>query len=347
MNPESISSIMVKASKAFETAMRKLNPFVLSGIREELLIHLEPLTAARQFLLGADANTMDKNAQTGLLRATDFLIHAIKSFGNEEDLEASFISALRAGRKYCRAQEVLFALCGSFSEINRHFLEAEVNIAPPGDNFQSAQTGIFHIGANHGLHARGGYSLYIPDNYTPERAWPLIVALHGGYSHGKDFIWSWLREARSRGYILFAPTSTAMTWSITDVERDGKIIAGHLEDVYSRVNVDMSRILLTGMSDGGTYALGLALSQGSIYRSVAAVACALPPVDFREARGKRICWIHGAQDWIFPAARMLYSCKELTQAGADIKLKILPDLSHTYPRGENDTILRWFKSANA
>jgi len=347
MNPESISSILVKASKAFETAMRKLNPFVLSGIREELLVHLEPLTAARQFLLGADTNTMDKNVQSGLLRATDFLIHAIKSFGNEKDLEASFISALRAGRKYCRAQEVLFTLCESFPAINRHFLEVEVIIAPPGNNFQSNQTGIFHIGANHGLHARGGYSLYIPENYTPERAWPLIVALHGGYSHGKDFIWSWLREARSRGYILFAPTSTAMTWSITDVERDGKLIAGHLADVYSRVNVDRSRILLTGMSDGGTYALGLALSPDSIYRSIAAVACALPPVDFREARGKSICWIHGAQDWIFPAARTVYSCKELTQAGADIKLKIIPDLSHTYPREENDTILRWFGSANA
>ena len=347
MNPESISSILVKASKAFETAMRKLNPFVLASIREELLIHLEPLAAGRQFLLGVDANTMDKNAQSGLLRATDFLINAIKSFGNEGDLQASFISALRAGRKYCRAQEELFALCESFPEINRHFLEAEVNFAPPGNNFQNAQTGIFHIGANHGLHARGGYSLFIPDNYTPERAWPLIVALHGGYSHGKDFIWSWLREARSRGYILFAPTSTAMTWSITDVERDGKLIAGHLEDVYLRVNIDRSRILLAGMSDGGTYALGLALSQNSIYRSIAPVACALAPVDFREARGKSICWIHGEQDFIFPAARAAYSCKELAQAGADIKLKILPDLSHTYPREENTTILRWFESANA
>ena len=65
-----------------------------------------------------------------------------------------------------------------------------------------------------------------------------------------------------------------MTWSITDVERDAKLIALHLEDVYLRVNIDRSRILLTGMSDGGTYALGMALSQDSIYRSIAPVGCA-------------------------------------------------------------------------
>ena len=38
---------------------------------------------------------------------------------------------------------------------------------------------------------RGEYSLYVPENYTPDRTWPLIVCLHGGYGQGNEYIWTW------------------------------------------------------------------------------------------------------------------------------------------------------------
>jgi phospholipase/carboxylesterase len=111
------------------------------------------------------------------------------------------------------------------------------------------------------------------------------------------------------------------------------------------VNIDRDRILLTGMSDGGTYALELGMSRGSIYRSIAPVACALPPVDWNEAAGKRIFWIHGAQDWIFPVSYAVQAREKLLAAGADVKMKVVRDLSHTYPLEENAAILRWFENA--
>ena len=36
-------------------------------------------------------------------------------------------------------------------------------------------------------------------------AMPLVVALHGGHGHGRDFLWSWLREARARGMLAALP----------------------------------------------------------------------------------------------------------------------------------------------
>jgi phospholipase/carboxylesterase len=344
MNLETISSTLIQMLIAFEAAMRRLNPLILSEIREGLLVRLGPLTAAREFLLADAPNAIDESVQSGLLRACDLMLNAVRNFGKGGELQEAFISALRAARKHCRAQEVLYPLCGIFPEVNRYFLEpGGPAVLWPAEKTHHADTGIFHVGADQNPHARGGYSLYIPETYTPEQSWPLVVALHGGYSHGKDFIWTWLREARSRGFILFAPTSQAMTWSIANVEVDEQPLRSHLEQVCSRVNIDRSRILLTGMSDGGTFALAMGMSGNSTYQVIAPVSCVLPPVDLRCAKGKRILWVHGAQDWIFPVSWTVQACKDLLQAGADIKLKVVQDLSHTYPREENDTILKWFE----
>ena len=64
-----------------------------------------------------------------------------------------------------------------------------------------------HVGGPAGT--RGAFSLYVPEYYDPARAWPLVVAMHGGSGNGGAFLWSWLREARTRGFILLAPTAAA------------------------------------------------------------------------------------------------------------------------------------------
>ncbi|KAF0157895.1 MAG: hypothetical protein FD159_1251 [Syntrophaceae bacterium] len=343
MDLENISAILVAALTAFEKGLRKLNPLAISAIRDELTVQVPTLAASRAFLSAVDQNAREEDGCQGLLRACDFILSAIRNFANEEDIQAAYISALRAARKSCRAQEALFPLCGVFLEVNRYFLEPGVTSPlPPKQKAHCDSTGIIHAGSSQHPHARGGYSLYIPETYSSERAWPLVVALHGGYSHGRDFIWSWLREARSRGFVLFAPTSQAMTWSIAHVEVDGQTLIRHLEEVCSRVHIDRNRILLTGMSDGGTFALAMGMSGESSYPLIAPVSCALPPVDMRQARGKRILWVHGAQDWIFPVSWAVQACRDLLQSGADIKLKVVEDLSHTYPRETNDSILTWF-----
>ena len=38
------------------------------------------------------------------------------------------------------------------------------------------------------------------------------------------------------------------------------------------------------------------------------------------------------------------ACDVLTEAGADLCYRELPDLSHTYPRSENGAILSWFEA---
>ena len=149
MNLEDISAILVNALIAFEEGLRKLNPLAISDIRDELTAHVPTLDAARAFLSAADQNAPQENGRQEFLRACDFILIAIRNFANGEDLQAAYISALRAARKSCRAQEALFPLCGVFPAVNRYFLEpGAASVLLPGKKTQSYKTGLFHFGMN-------------------------------------------------------------------------------------------------------------------------------------------------------------------------------------------------------
>ena len=123
MKPEQIAEILIIASRAFDAAMRRLNPIALAEIRKSLLVHLDPLQEARRFMSDDGLDGGDQKVRAGLLLACDFLQHAIRNFADEEDLQAAYISALRAARKHCRALSALYPLCGTFPEVDRYFLE--------------------------------------------------------------------------------------------------------------------------------------------------------------------------------------------------------------------------------
>jgi phospholipase/carboxylesterase len=72
---------------------------------------------------------------------------------------------------------------------------------------------------------RGGFSVYVPEYYEGESL-PLVMALHGGSGHGRQFLWSWLRAVRSNPCVLIAPTSSDRTWSLMNPETDSQRLHG-------------------------------------------------------------------------------------------------------------------------
>ena len=142
---------------------------------------------------------------------------------------------------------------------------------PANDN-----TGIMHDHNEPG--SRGGFSLYVPEYYTPDRAWPLVMALHGGSGNGRGFLWSWLRDARSFGAILVAPTATGDTWALMGEDADTPNLARILDVVRSRWNIDPAKLLLTGMSDGGTFCYVTGLEGASPFTHLAPVAATFHPL---------------------------------------------------------------------
>jgi phospholipase/carboxylesterase len=210
---------------------------------------------------------------------------------------------------------------------------------------------VLHARNDLGSHAggsRGGLSLYVPETWEPGAPpAPLVVALHGGSGHGRDFLWAWLREARSRGALLLSPTALGRTWSIMGGEDvDAPRLRTAVEDVAARYHVDRSRVLLTGMSDGATYALLCGLQDGMPFTHLAPACGVLHPFllargDIRRARGRPIYLVHGALDWMFPVQTARMGRDALEMAGARVVYREIEDLSHTYPRDENPRILDW------
>jgi phospholipase/carboxylesterase len=222
-------------------------------------------------------------------------------------------------------------------------LTARLEAAPrPG-------TGIIHDHNEPG--SRGGFSLYVPEYYTPDRAWPLVMALHGGSGNGRGFLWSWLRDARSHGAVLVAPTATGSTWALMGEDTDTPNLDRILDAVRSRWNVDSNRLLLTGMSDGGTFCYVSGLESESPFTHLAPVAATFHPLmaetaDAERLRGLPVHLVHGGLDWMFPVQVARQTRDLLSAAGADVTYRELDDLSHCYPREMNAPILTWLNGTN-
>jgi phospholipase/carboxylesterase len=158
-----------------------------------------------------------------------------------------------------------------------------------------------------------------------------------------------LRQARSHGAILVAPTSAGKTWALTGTDADTPNLARILAFVRAKWNIDPARMLLTGMSDGGTFCYVSGLEAGSPFTHLAPVAAAFHPTlaqmaDADRMAGLPIHIVHGALDWMFPVELARQAQRALTTAGANVTHTEIDDLSHTYPREVNMTLLNWVQT---
>ncbi|MEM8768364.1 MAG: hypothetical protein AAGE43_13015, partial [Pseudomonadota bacterium] len=204
--------------------------------------------------------------------------------------------------------------------------------------------GIMHAGNE--ATERGGFSLYVPEYYDGSEPMALVVALHGGSGHGRSFLWSWLKDARSRGVIVASPSSREGTWSLMGPDLDSGSLRAIVERVCEHWRVDESRLLLTGMSDGGTFSYLAGLPSDSPFTHLAPIAASFHPmllemVDRDRLEGLPIYLTHGALDWMFDIEVARTARDAFTATGADLTYREIDDLSHTYPREENDRILDW------
>lgn len=263
------------------------------------------------------------------------------------------VGAYRALRNYARACEALYPLAAHLKPVSQFFLEtAARDDAALAAKLASVDPAHEHVGFMHvdgPAGTRGGASLYVPEYYDPAQACPLVVAMHGGSGNGGAFLWSWVREARTRGLIVIAPTAKGSTWSLMEPEVDGPNIDRLVDQVSADWNIDPKRLLLTGMSDGGTFTYVLGLRGDCRFTHLAPVAGVFHPMmmtfaDANRVRGLPIRIVHGTQDWMFPPEIAQGAVRALQQAGADVSYREIADLSHTYPRDENAALLDWFLS---
>ena len=258
-------------------------------------------------------------------------------------------------RAICSAQpqvyEILYPLCTRHEWVSDRFLddqaranhELKKSLRPAGQS--PVEVGIMH--RRNSRDSRGGYTVYVPENYNPAKEWPLIVSLHGGGGHGRGHIWTWLKDARSCGAIVLCPTSLDSTWDLSDPEADIENILTHVDFVRREWNVCRSRLMLQGMSDGGTFSLAAGLLEDAVFTHLVPCFASFNPMliemSSRERlQAVRVYLIHGTLDWMFPIATAREANRALAHAGVDVVFREIDDLSHSYPDDENVKILEWY-----
>ncbi len=338
---------LLQSMEALTFVSRHLDPPRLPEVMAAVGAPEEPLRELRARLNAWPERLAGVRARLEV--ALDETVSAFEALRTGPDDPDGLRGAFRALRGLPRAMEALYPLASGLPPVSRFFLDAgarndadlqlKLVQAPARED-----VGVMHGGGEPG--DRGGFSLYVPEYYSDERDWPVVFALHGGAGNGRGFLWTWLREARTRGVIVVSPTAIGDTWALSGPDIDTPNLQGILDEVQSRWRVDTSKVLLSGMSDGGTFTYVSGLEPASPFTHLAPTSAAFHPflaemADPARLRGLPIFVTHGARDWMFPIDMAREARTALENAGADVTYREIADLSHTYPREINGELLDW------
>jgi phospholipase/carboxylesterase len=357
---EALVGLLPPLLRAFEVLLliaRHFHPPRLAGLMAQVGTPDTDLAAARSEHQAGLAHLGD--LRDALDAAGDAALQAFAGLRQVLDGEGDVRGAFRAFRFVPMGLEALYPTAAVLAPVSRFFLDPSLrsDTALQAAFMQPSRhdnVGVMRFASEDepSEGERGGFWLYVPETYSPDRAWPLVVALHGGSGTGRQFLWSWLRDARSRGAILAAPSSAGGTWALMGDDADTPNLERIVEAVRAHWSVDPKRIMLTGMSDGGTFTYVSGLQTASPFTHLAPVSAAVHPmlaqmIAAERVRGLPIHIVHGALDWMFPADMAREAERALTRAGAAVTYREVDDLSHTYPREMNAQMLAWLGAGSA
>jgi phospholipase/carboxylesterase len=341
---------LLRSLEALGFVARYLNPSDFGRVMQAVGAPDAPLADLRA-RLDAWPDALGE-VRSGMAAAADATIGTFAELRAAGESGADIGAVYRALRHLPRAQAALYPFAAGLPPLSRFFLEPDRRddaalLARLGEAPARPDTGVLQLAGEPG--ARASVTAYVPEYYSADETWPLVVALHGGSGNGAAFVWSWLRAARSGGAILVCPTASGSTWALQGPDPDTPMLARIVEAVAAQWNVDPARRLLSGMSDGGTFAYVSGLEPASPFTHLAPVSAAFHPMlaglaDRSRLEGLPIHITHGALDWMFPATMARGAREALSAAGAAVTYVELDDLSHTWPREMAARILAWLKA---
>ncbi|WP_420455730.1 prolyl oligopeptidase family serine peptidase [Rubrivirga sp.] len=179
--------------------------------------------------------------------------------------------------------------------------------------------------------ASGDALVSLPDGYDaePDRAWPLLLFLHGAGERGDSLALVGVhgplkerRQGRDLPFVIVAPqVPTGERWTV------GRVAAA-LDAALATYRIDASRVTLTGLSMGG-FGTWEAITQMPERFAAAVPICGGGlPLGVEAARGVPVWAFHGAMDPVVPIASSVGMVGALRQAGGDVRFTVYPDAGH-------------------
>jgi enterochelin esterase-like enzyme len=194
--------------------------------------------------------------------------------------------------------------------------------------------------------------LWVPQDYSPDKTWRLIVSLHGQNGNGDGFIKNWLADVQRDGAtFLLCPSAGRGGW--------GNSLLGYhhvldaLRDVTATYAIDLDRVYLDGASMGGNGSFQFACfhpdlfagvaprSGGPLFRKTTKEDKNVTAEGLENLMATPLYWIIGAKDpevdnaWVHVAKALLDPLK------SDFTFKEFPDGGHEWFPQENAAVLAW------
>lgn len=180
---------------------------------------------------------------------------------------------------------------------------------------------------------RGWFNFSMPKGYTPKKAWPLVVSMHGSAADGDNVVGWYTPQLNNAGYFVVYPTTTSKGnfWSN---EAELVNIYRIIDWVARRYRIDFRRLVATGGSMGGVGTWSFLLRQPEIWSvggSVAGFPAATKGDVLENLRGIPFYFIHGEKDHI-PVSGPRAASAELKRRGIEHTYVEVPGSGHTPPR---------------
>jgi len=190
------------------------------------------------------------------------------------------------------------------------------------------------------------YGLFVPSTYKPDKAFPLIICLHGAGFTGNAYLDRWAPRL-GEDYILACPTVSMGAWW-TRLGED--LVLATIQAVQARYHIDPNRIYLTGMSNGGIGAWIIGMHHAPRFAGIAPMASGIDDVMYpflENLRQTPLYIIHGAKDQIMPVWLSQNVTQELAQLGIAFVYRehnwTHPHAGgHFFPRQELPALVKWF-----
>ncbi|MBN2386219.1 MAG: hypothetical protein JXB85_04310 [Anaerolineales bacterium] len=189
------------------------------------------------------------------------------------------------------------------------------------------------------------FFLYVPKDYSPERAWPVFVGIHGQGGSGLDCWTLWQSYAEQEGFILVCPSIADQHggWYQDDGER---IVLQVLSQVRTDYHLE-PRIFLVGFSAGAQFVQGFAFGYPQLVAGVAVLSAGNYYAPTGNARNIPFLVVIGTLDDSTSIAYCEEFVASLQRNGYTVAYHPLPFLGHAVNGSGRRLTIEFFANLNA
>jgi hypothetical protein len=198
--------------------------------------------------------------------------------------------------------------------------------------------------------ARGWFTLSIPPDYTPAKAWPLAICLHGSDSDGGNMVPLVNAHLARAGVLAIYPTSgdADRLWSAPPETMD---VYRLISWTGRRYRVDFGRLIVLGGSMGGMGAWSHVLGRPDVWCAGASAGGHPPSLAGRSIDALRrvpFYVLHGSLDTdgasLAPVERVRQAVASLHRRGVEVTYVEVPGAGHTPPDKHFARMASWLAS---